>query len=357
MAPLRNGDVHYPFRVDSDFFAWTGLDIEGAILLHDMTTQEQILFFDEPDNQKRIWESIRWDTSILRKAGFSGQILPRSELVSYLSWLDSEFYLPAKYVSSTEREYGLLRESLRGKNILDAGNILMNKRCIKSESDITKIRRSIELTEKTYQFLQNNTKTGMYEYEIEAMIAYQFRLYHGTEAFPSIVASGPSACTLHYTANSRQIESGDLILIDFGIELDGYGADISRTFAIDGTMNLRQQELYDAVLDVKHFAEQTLRPGINRKDWNLQVKEYMFRVCQNLSLPWIQESSPVSNPYFPHSIGHFLGLDTHDVGDGDMMLVPGMMLTIEPGIYIRDEEIGIRIEDDYLVTETGCIRL
>ncbi len=161
----------------------------------------------------------------------------------------------------------------------------MNKRCIKSESDITKIRRSIELTEKTYQFLQNNTKTGMYEYEIEAMIAYQFRLYHGTEAFPSIVASGPSACTLHYTANSRQIESGDLILIDFGIELDGYGADISRTFAIDGTMNLRQQELYDAVLDVKHFAEQTLRPGINRKDWNLQVKEYMFRVCQNLSLP------------------------------------------------------------------------
>jgi Xaa-Pro aminopeptidase len=85
MAPLRNGDVHYPFRVDSDFFAWTGLDIEGAILLHDMTTQEQILFFDEPDNQKRIWESIRWDTSILRKAGFSGQILPRSELVSYLS--------------------------------------------------------------------------------------------------------------------------------------------------------------------------------------------------------------------------------------------------------------------------------
>lgn len=357
IAPIRNGDVHYPFRVNSDFLAWTGMDIEGAILLHDHETQEQILFFDEPDNQKRLWESIRWDIASIRRSGFVGQILPRSMIWEYLSWLDGEFFLPNNNLPSTVLEYQSLRDILFGKCILDATQMLIQNRIIKSDSDIAKIRNSIKITEETYQYILENAQVGMYEYEIEAMIAYQFRLHQGIEAFPSIVASGPNACTLHYTANTRRIEVGDLILMDFGIELDGYGADISRTFTIGGSMNSRQQELYDAVLEVKQFAVKTLTPGITRKDWNLRVKEYMFTVCQNLSLPDMDIYTPTTNPYFPHSIGHFLGLDTHDVGNSDIPFLPGMILTIEPGIYIRHEGIGIRIEDDYLVTEDGCVRL
>jgi len=163
--------------------------------------------------------------------------------------------------------------------------------------------------------------------------------------------------------------------LDFGIELDGYGADISRTFAVPdfpleespavsqregvvvSVFTPRQQELYDTVLDVQRFAESTLRPGITRKDWNRGVKEYMYEKCRDIHLADIENSTPETNPYFPHSIGHYLGLDTHDVGDSDIPLAPGMILTIEPGLYIPAEEIGIRVEDDYLVTPTGCERL
>lgn len=146
-------------------------------------------------------------------------------------------------------------------------------------------------------------------------------------------------------------------MIDFGIELDGFGADISRTFAVGEIMNSRQQELYDAVLDVKSFAESTLKPGITRKNWNRGVKEYMFAVCQKLQLPDIEKFTAFTNPYFPYSIGHFLGLDTHDVGDSDIPFMPGMVLTIEPGIHLPIEGIGIRIEDDYLITVSGCKKL
>ena len=129
----------------------------------------------------------------------------------------------------------------------------------------------------------------------------------------------------------------DLILLDFGIEIDGYGADISRTFAISGAFTPRQQEIYDAVMEVRVFAENTLKPGITRRAWNIGVKEYMFEVCKKLELQDMGQYTLLTNPYFPHSIGHFLGLDTHDVGDTDMPLVPGMVMTIEPGIYIREE--------------------
>lgn len=356
-SPLRNGDVHYPFRVDSDFLAWTHMDIEGAILLKTLPDGEEILFFDEPTEFERLWESIRWDTTSIRASGFTWAILPRSELEKTISGRDEEFLLPDHTVASTESEYRFLRAILEGKQVSSADRYLIQKRLIKSPEDIEKIKKVIDLTEKTYRYITENVRPGMYEYEIEAMIAYQFRLYRWIEAFPTIVASWLKGCTLHYTALDRQIGEGDLILIDFGIEFDGYGADISRTFPVSGVFTPRQQEIHDAVMEVKHFAESILKPGITRKEWNIAVKEYMYSVCQRLRLPNITEFNALSNPYFPHSIGHFLGLDTHDIGDTNLPLAPGMIMTIEPGIYIREEWIGIREEDDYLIVESGCVRL
>ncbi len=257
---LRNGDVHYPFRVDSDFLAWTGMDIEGAILLTHLQTREQILFFDEPSDQKRLWESIAWDTKKIRESGFVGEIMPRMGLSSHLESLEGEFLLPEKTVASTEKEYTMLRAILVGKPISSADRHCIAKRLVKSESDQAKIRKAIQMTEKTYEYILEYIRPGMYEYEVEAMIAYQFRLQRGVEAFPSIVASGPSACTLHYTAHDRKIEADDLVLIDFGIELDGYGADISRTFPVSGQFTSRQQEIYDALQDAKKYAESMLKP-------------------------------------------------------------------------------------------------
>lgn len=154
----------------------------------------------------------------------------------------------------------MLRDLLAGRPVSSADRYLIQKRLVKSPRDIEKIREAIRITEKTYSYLIQNVRPGIYEYEVEAMIAYQFRLHHGTEAFPSIVASGPSACTLHYTAHTRQLHESDLLLIDFGIEIDGYGADISRTLAVSGVWTARQQELYDAVLEAKQYAESTLKP-------------------------------------------------------------------------------------------------
>lgn len=286
-----------------------------------------------------------------------GDILPRSELSRVLEGIDGEFSLRDTPTPSTLADDTLLREILAGRPISSADRYLIQKRLVKSSRDIEKIQKAIAITEKTYNYLIQNVRPGMYEYEVEAMIAYQFRLHRGTEAFPSIVASGPSACTLHYTAHDRQILDGDLLLIDFGIELDGYGADLTRTFPVSGAWTPRQQELYGAVLDVKKFAENTLKPWIMRKQWNIWVKEYMFEVCKSLELKNIEQYTPTTNPYFPHSIGHYLGLDTHDVGGPDIPLIPGMVLTIEPWLYIREEGIGIRVEDDYLVTESGCEKL
>ena len=333
------------------------MDIEWAVLLVDLRSDERVLFFDEPNDQKRLWESVRWDITKIRSRGFIWEILPRDRLQKYLAGLNAEFLLPDHAVSSTEKDYTWIRSLLAGQMISSAQRHLTEKRLFKSLEDIAKIRKSIELTEKTYNYILKNIHPWMYEYEIEAMVAYQFKLHQGVEAFPTIVASGANACTIHYTAHDRPIKNWDLILLDFGIEIDGYGADISRTFPVSWAFSSRQQLLYDVVCDVKVFAEKTLKPGITRKIWNIWVKEYMYHQCEKLGLFEIEQYTSLTNPYFPHSIGHFLGLDTHDIGDSDIALAAGMVLTIEPGIYLREEGIGIRIEDDYLVTENGCEQL
>ena len=354
---LRNGDVHYPFRVDSDFLAWTGLSLPWAIVLIDLTSREMTLFFDEPDDFTLLWEGKTWDREKIRELWFRGDIFPRSSLEFILQSLKGDFLLPDISLPSTESEYRLLRELLAGRQITSADRYLIEKRLVKSEKDIETIRKAIEITHKTYRYITQNVQIGMYEYEIAAMIQYQFVLERWIEAFPAVVASGENTCTLHHWTQNRKIIQWDLILLDFGIELDGYGADISRTFPIDWVFSPRQLEIYDAVLMVKSFAEKMLVPGTTRNIWKNEVKVYMHEICKVLWLPNIDQYSPQTNPYFPHSIGHYLGLDTHDIGDSDIPLMPGMVMTIEPGIYIREEAIGVRIEDDYLITSDGCIRL
>ncbi len=347
---LRNGDVHYPFRQDSDFLYLTGLSVPGLVLtIHDA---EVILWREAITEKDTIWWSDKLTDDEMRKISWIDDIRDIGDLEDYCS---SHPELLAKDPEKENQEHGCFVPQHDG-NSKHWQSIITRIRTVKNPEEITKIQNCIRITESIYQEVLSQVKPWMYEYEIEAIIAYGFRRHHGTEAFPTIVASGVNSCTLHYTQNTRQIQSGDIVLIDFGIELDGYGADISRTFAVWG-WSPRQQEIYDAVEDVKRYAENTLKPGITRRAWNLWVKEYMYEVCKNLKLKDIEKYTPTTNPYYPHSIGHFLGLDTHDVGDSDTPLAPGMILTIEPGIYIREEAIGIRIEDDYLMTDSGCVKL
>ena len=354
---LRNGDVHYPFRQDSDFLYLTGLSVPGLVLtIHNsipILWREVITEFDT------VWWSDKLADDEMRKISWITDIRDTGELEKYIRtshllslWVSEE---SAQKIQTQEQMTPTLAWQELWNN-KPWQSIVHELRMIKTPDEIAKIENCIRITTSIYDEVVAQVQPWMYEYEIEALIAYGFRRHNGTEAFPSIIASGINSCTLHYTQNTRKIESGDIILIDFGIELGGYGADISRTFTVWG-FSERQQEIYDAVEDVKRFAENTLKPGITRKAWNLWIKKYIYNTCTRLGLKDIEKYTPATNPYYPHSIGHFLGLDTHDVGDTDVPLSPGMVLTIEPGIYIPDEAIWIRIEDDYLVTESGCVKL
>lgn len=329
---IRSGDVHYPFRQSSDFLYLTGISSPGIIL--SIFWDDIIIWREAISEKEKIWWHNKWnDVKITQVSGIKD--------IREIQGLESYFAENQKFL--------LREESYR--------SIIHNLRLIKTSDEIEKIQKGVKITKTIFSIIQQNVHTWMYEYEIEAMIAYQFRLHQGIEAFSTIVASGPNSCILHYTNNTRKINNGDLVLLDFGIEIDGYGADISRTFSISWQFDKRQQEIYDAVLDVKGYSETILKPWITRKNWNIQVKEYMWETCRKLDLPNIEKYSALENPYFPHSIGHFLWLDTHDVGDIDTIFESWMIVTIEPGIYIVDEAIGIRIEDDYLITKAGCVMI
>ena len=342
---LRNGDVYYPFRQDSDFLYLTDLSVPNLVLT--LYSDEIILWRESITEKDRIWWSDKLPDDELSHISGIIDIRDMEKFEEYClrhteTQNDPENQKSGCFVPQHD---GIWK------------SVVHQMRIIKTPEEIEKIQKAIQMTNAVYEDILTKIEPWMYEYEIEALVAYGFRKYHGTEAFPTIVASGPNACILHYTKNTRKLQKGDLVLLDFGIETLGYGADISRTFPVGSNFSPRQRELYDAISDVKQFAESTLKPGITRRIWNTWVKEYMYNKCKDLQLKNIGQYTPETNPYFPHSIGHFLGLDTHDVGDSDIPLAPGMVLTIEPGIYISEEGIGIRIEDDYLVTDTGCQKL
>ncbi len=240
--------------------------------------------------------------------------------------------------------------------VVSPHELLKPLRMIKTEEEILYIWKAISITHMAYEKIRTLIKPKMSEFEIEALIAGTFRSQHTTEAYPTIVASGKNACTLHYTAHTSIIEDGDMVLIDFWAEYHGYASDITRVFPVWETSE-RQKEVYTSVIAVKDYAESLIRPGVKKSDYELMVREKMNEELQKLGL--ISEGisretrETLSRQYFPHSVSHFLGLDVHDIWERDTLFEKWMVITCEPGIYIPLEGIGIRLEDDILITENG----
>ncbi|MBC7503679.1 aminopeptidase P N-terminal domain-containing protein [Candidatus Gracilibacteria bacterium] len=332
-AQLRNGDVHYPFRQDSDFLYLTGLSVPGLVLT---IFSDAVILWREPITDiDIIWGSDKLSDTELRDISGVEYIRDISEVEQY---------------QSGKKEIGYQTWK----------SFIHSLRLIKTPYEIDKIRKGISVSQEAFTSIHSMMRPGIYEYEIEAEIARVFRSHHLTEAYPSIVASGPNACILHYTAHTRQLQLGDLILIDAGAEYMGYASDMTRTFAVSG-FSPRQLAVYDAVERVKKIAENTLKPGISLTEYEAIMRIAMNRELYELGLiPQHANKDEVillSKKYYPHRTSHFLGLDVHDVGSRDLILSPGMVVTIEPGIYVTDEQIGVRIEDDYLITKSGCERL
>ena len=384
---LRNRDAHYPYRFDSYFHYLTGFREPEAVLVMIAasrdTAAKHILFCRENNQEREIWVGFRYGPDAAKEVFGFDEAYPIGQLDELLPKLLTN--QPAVYAAFGQDQawnqriidwLNQVREQSRTgvaspAEIHDYRPVLDDMRLIKGSDELQIMQRAADISTQAHQRAMQTTCPGMREYEIEAELLYTF-YRHGAQApaYTSIVAGGANACVLHYVDNNAELKSGDLLLIDAGCELDGYASDITRTFPINGRFTPQQRDVYQLVLAAQLEAIEQVKPG-NR--WNdphqaaLRVLAQGFLdlgLCHG-SVDAILETEDYKS-FYMHKTGHWLGMDVHDVGEykqqGDWRVFQsGMVLTVEPGCYIRPADnvpehfwnIGIRIEDDVLVTQTG----
>jgi Xaa-Pro aminopeptidase len=375
----RNGDQAFRFRQQSDFFYLTGIAQENSILLlfPDCPNPElrEVLFITEPNESLQTWEGHKLskkeatEISGLARIKWTGQFdMALTEAMSFAEnvYLNTNEY--AKF--STDVPYRDLRfareirEKYPNHNYRRSAPLVYGLRTLKKPEEMEMIRKAIGLTGQAFGRVLKFVKPGVTEYQVEAEILHEFLFReHAAPAYHSIVASGINACTLHYTENNRKCADGDLLLMDFGAELGHYAADITRTIPVNGKFTPRQKDCYNAVLRVLWQGSRLLVPGRTIDQVNKEVNLLMEAEMIGLGLFTKEDvgrqdpEKPLYTRYFMHGVTHFLGLDVHDVGSKFEPLRPGMVLTFEPGIYIREENMGIRLENDFLVTGADAVDL
>jgi len=364
-APQKSADYTYKFVANRNFYFLTGIEEPNIIFLAQKNGDnvEEYLFIEKSDPVLEKW--IGKTISKEKAAEVSGikniQFIDEFEtLISQIlfSVENSKFYLdlerrefdtaPTKsqqFVSKIRKNYPQLQ-------IKNAYPTISELRVYKKPEEIEKMKKAIEITHKGIMNLLNNAKADMKEYQLEAYFDFILKSEGVKDhAFSTIVASGKNGTVLHYENNDATIEDGSLVLLDLGAQFENYNADISFTFPINGKFSEKQKTYYNIVLKALRETTQLIKPGIPFAKLNEQTKNILAEECMKVGL--IKEKSEISQYYY-HSVSHYLGLDTHDVGNyKDLILKPGMVLTVEPGLYIEEEGIGIRIEDDVLVTEDG----
>jgi len=382
----RNRDVHYPFRQDSDFFYLTGFNEPDAlaVFIPGREQGEYILFCREFDQKKALWEGAHAGLEGATKHYEADDSFPITDLDDILpGMLENKgkvFYPMGK---DSELDHKLLewithirKQSRSGitapGELVSLEHVVHEMRLFKSSEEIKLMRRAAEVSVCAHIRAMKACKPGLYEYQIEAELVHEFTaqgLRH--VAYPSIVAGGSNACVLHYVGNNDKLHKNDLLLIDAGAECDHYAADITRTFPVSGTFTEPQRLLYQLVLDAQAAALEHIRPGVAWNQAHEASVEVLTKGLVKLGLLKGRVKTLIKNEkykqFYMHRIGHWLGMDVHDVGDYKIkdewrVLEPGMVLTVEPGLYVAADcdsvepqwrGIGIRIEDDVLVTKDG----
>ena len=258
------------------------------------------------------------------------------------------------YLSETEQKVNAIKQKYPYVNLLQGRTLIQHLRTIKSSAEIEEIKKAIHITRLGIEELMKNSKDGLYEYQLESYFDQTIK-YNGANgyAFDTIAASGKNSCCLHYSANQDIMHNGDLILFDLGSTYNYYCSDISRTFPVNGKFTPRQRQIYEIVLNGQKLMFKNMKPGITQRELNQILVKYFQVELKKIGL--IKEDSEVSKYYF-HGVSHHMGLDCHDLADYTP-LEAGAVISNEPGLYIPEENIGIRIEDDVLITEDGCINL
>lgn len=381
----RSADSEYPFRQNSDFWYFTGFNEPEALLVlikSDDTHNHSVLFNRVRDKTAEIWFGRRLGQDAAPEKLAVDRALAWDELneqlFQLLNGLDVVYHAQGQYDFADAAVFHALDKLRRGSRqnltapatLTDWRPWVHEMRLFKSEEEIAVLRRAGEITALAHTRAMEKCRPGMFEYQLEGEILHEFNR-HGAR-FPSyntIVGGGENGCILHYTENESPLQDGELVLIDAGCEYQGYAGDITRTFPINGKFTPAQREIYDIVLASLDAALELYRPGTSMQEVTQEVVRIMIVGLAKLGILKGDVDQLISEnahrPYFMHGLSHWLGLDVHDVGvygpDRSRTLEPGMVITVEPGLYIAPDAdvppqyrgIGIRIEDDILITETG----
>lgn len=363
-APVSSADQRYEYTPQRNFYYLTNIDRPKMVyVLRKMNgVVEDYLFIETVTEVEEKWTGKRLSKEEAHALSGIKNILPESELRSVLGrWLlNDDFenvYLDLErgsynHPDTIQIEFAKeLKEKYPFVHIQNIYHHITKLRLIKSEDEIANMRTAIEKTRIGIERLMKASKPEMREYQLEAHYDFAIKT-EGVKktSFHTIAASGVNATVLHYDKNDDVCKDGDLILFDLGCEWNYYCSDISRTFPVNGKFSDRQRDVYQAVLDAQLATIEIIKPGVSMAEVNEFARKKLAEGCKKLGL--IKHDEEVSRYYY-HGIGHYLGLDTHDVGGRGGVLQPGMVITIEPGLYIAEEGIGIRIEDDILVTKDG----
>lgn len=359
----RNSDVTYPFRQDSTFWYLTGIEEPDVVLVMDRGREylitpardENRAAFDGAIDNSDLIQISGVETVLDEKTGWK-QLGTRLKKVKHVATVAAAPAYVDNHGLYTNPARAHLIEQIKAQNsdieLLDLRPHVTRMRMIKQPIELALMQQAIDLTTGTLQRLhKKGWKQFAYEYEAEAAITAAFRKANAQYAYHPIVAAGANACTLHYVRNGDAIGENTLLLLDVGAEVSNYAADITRTYAVDQPTK-RQQQVFDAVLSVQGFATERLVVGANLKEYEQAVRQYMGEKLRELGLVKSIEEDTVRK-YYPHSTSHFLGLDVHDIADYERPLEVGMVLTVEPGIYIPEEGIGVRIEDNIVIEADG----
>jgi len=369
----RSGDQTFAFRQNSDMFYLTGLDQEKCVLTlcpgHPVPAMREILFTVKTNDLMVTWNGHKYTMDEVRKV--SGivnvkwtddfeitlrDLMSRVQVV-YLNMNEYTKFVTEVPVLDT-RFATKMRNDFPMHSYERLAPIVTELRAVKEPEEIMQLQKACDLTNEGFRRVLKFVKPGMKEYEVEAEFTHEFIRKGGTgHAYSPIIASGANACILHYNTNFNTCNDGDLLLMDVGAEYGNYAADMTRTIPVNGKFTPRQRQVYDAVLRVLKAATAMLKPGTTNEQWHGEVCILMEKELVGLGLISKDDlknqtaDSPAFFKYYMHGTGHFLGLDVHDVGSRQVVFETGMVVTCEPAIYIPEEGIGIRLENDIMIAE------
>ena len=364
----KSGDENFDFVPNKNFYYLTGIEQENSILLliKNDGEKQSYLFVDEKDEKIEKWigykmtlkeaRDISGVDNVAVRTTFDGKMLAFFDSNNATYERISKFYLDLEQElkigeSTSTQSYAEELRKVHKVEVLDINGLVGELRKIKSEAEIELIREAIETTNLGLKHALLELKAGKYEYNLRN--SFEFAVFEDQDsrlAFSSIVASGQNATILHYPSQKDKVEKGSLVLFDVGASKNYYAADISRTYPENGKFSDIQKKIYQIVLNCNKQTAKFMRPGITLNEANEFAKEFLAAECIEKGL--ISSKEELAKVYY-HSVSHFLGLDTHDFGNKNDKLVPGNVVTCEPGLYFKDLGIGVRIEDDVLITEEG----